>query len=435
MKKIYYMLFLLLTGVCFNACVSEEEDLFDKSAAERINEAIANYKAILQDAPQGWVMEFYPSDRSMGGYVYTAKFDNGKVDMASEVSLSSNSGDSWPAGTVVSSLYRVISEQSVILTFDTYNLLFHFFSEPRGSSDTDGYASDYEFIFMEASADRLVSRGKKYGNTLVMTKLTESADSYIQKILDMQEKMSAVPRMKMIVAGKEYAISMIGKMLSYTETKEDSSLENVDMSFIYTPDGINLYEPLTIDGVTFQRFVYDDATGAVKATDADVTLPYPTALEQFCGTTTQWYLSFDMDAGTGEMNQELMDLFVEAYDINAAEQNENFVGWYIGANPAYPGNDSNPYCMGWESNWLGFIVWDVAYGYKISIVDEATKKVSLKSTAPGVNYDFYGFLDPVLEYVDKHSPYILELDNDKLPTKVKFVSAADNNVWFSVAKQ
>ena len=435
MKKIYYMLFLLLTGVCFNACVSEEEDLFDKSAAERINEAIANYKAILQDAPQGWVMEFYPSDRSMGGYVYTAKFDNGKVDMASEVSLSSNSGDSWPAGTVVSSLYRVISEQSVILTFDTYNLLFHFFSEPRGSSDTDGYASDYEFIFMEASADRLVLRGKKYGNTLVMTKLTESADSYIQKILDMQEQMSAVPRMKMIVAGKEYAISMIGKMLSYTETKEDSSLENVDMSFIYTPDGINLYEPLTIDGVTFQRFVYDDATGAVKATDADVTLPYPTALEQFCGTTTQWYLSFDMDAGTGEMNQELMDLFVEAYDINAAEQNENFVGWYIGANPAYPGNDSNPYCMGWESNWLGFIVWDVAYGYKISIVDEATKKVSLKSTAPGVNYDFYGFLDPVLEYVDKHSPYILELDNDKLPTKVKFVSAADNNVWFSVAKQ
>ena len=31
MKKIYYMLFLLLTGVCFNACVSEEEDLFDPS--------------------------------------------------------------------------------------------------------------------------------------------------------------------------------------------------------------------------------------------------------------------------------------------------------------------------------------------------------------------------------------------------------------------
>ena len=80
MKKIYYILFLLLAGFCFNSCVSEEEDLFDKSAAERMNEALTKYKAILQDDPQGWVMEFYPSDRSMGGYTYTAKFDNGKVD-------------------------------------------------------------------------------------------------------------------------------------------------------------------------------------------------------------------------------------------------------------------------------------------------------------------------------------------------------------------
>ena len=164
MKKIYYILFLLLAGFCFNSCVSEEEDLFDKSAAERMNEALTKYKAILQDDPQGWVMEFYPSDRSMGGYTYTAKFDNGKVDMTSELSLNSSSGDKWPAGTVVTSYYRVISEQSALLTFDTYNLLFHFFSEPRGSSDVDGYASDYEFVFMEVSEDRIVLKGKKYGS-------------------------------------------------------------------------------------------------------------------------------------------------------------------------------------------------------------------------------------------------------------------------------
>lgn len=435
MKKIYYILFLLLTGLCFNACVSEEEDLFDKSAAERMNEAIAQYKAILQDDPQGWVMEFYPSDRSMGGYVYTAKFDNGKVDMAGEISLSSSAGEEWPAGTVVTSQYRVISEQSVILTFDTYNLLFHFFSEPRGSSDVDGYASDYEFMFMEVSEDRIVLRGKKYGNKMVMTKLTESADSYIKKVLAMQEKMSAVPRMKMIVAGKEYAVSLVGKLLSYTDTKEDSSLENIDMAYIYTPDGINLYEPLTIDGVTFQRFVYDDATGAIKATDGDVSFPYPTVLEQFCGTTSQWYLSFDINAETGEMNKELMDLFKNAYDINKSTQYEEFIGWYIGANPAYPGNDTNPYCMGWESNWLGMQVWGVCYGYKLSIVDEATKKIAVKSTAPGLNYDFYTFLDSIIEYVDKHSPYVVEFDDDQTPTTAKLVSTVDSKVWFSVTKQ
>ena len=235
--------------------------------------------------------------------------------MTSELSLNSSSGDKWPAGTVVTSYYRVISEQSALLTFDTYNLLFHFFSEPRGSSDVDGYASDYEFVFMEVSEDRIVLKGKKYGNKMVMTKLTESAGSYMQKVLDMQEKMAAVPRMKMVVGGKEYTVSMVGKLLSYTDMKEDSSLENIDMAYIYTPDGINLYEPLTVNGITFQRLVYDDATGAIKATDADVSFPYPTALEQFCGTTSQWYLSFDIAAGTGDMDKELMDLFSNAYAI------------------------------------------------------------------------------------------------------------------------
>lgn len=67
--------------------------------------------------------------------------------------------------------------------------------------------------------------------------------------------------MKMVVGGKEYTVSMVGKLLSYTDMKEDSSLENIDMAYIYTPDGINLYEPLTVNGITFQRLVYDDATG------------------------------------------------------------------------------------------------------------------------------------------------------------------------------
>lgn len=31
--------------------------------------------------------------------------------------------------------------------------------------------------------------------------------------------------MKMVVGGKEYTVSMVGKLLSYTDMKEDSSLE------------------------------------------------------------------------------------------------------------------------------------------------------------------------------------------------------------------
>ena len=91
--------------------------------------------------------------------------------------------------------------------------------------------------------------------------------------------------------------------------------------------------------------------------------------------------------------------------------------------------------MGWESNWLGLQVWGVCYGYKLSIVDEAAKKISIQSTAPGLNYDFYTFLDPIIEYVDAHSPYTVEFDDDQTPATTKLVSTVDNKVWLSLTKQ
>ncbi len=81
-----------------------------------------------------------------------------------------------------------------------------------------------------------------------MTKLTESAGSYMQKVLDMQEKMAAVPH-ENGSGRKEYTVSMVGKLL-YTDMKEDSSGKYRHGIYLY-PDGINLYEPLTVNGITF----------------------------------------------------------------------------------------------------------------------------------------------------------------------------------------
>ena len=48
----------------------------------------------------------------------------------------------------------------------------------------------------------------------------------------MREKMAAVLH-ENGSGRKEYTVSMVGK-LSYTDMKEDSSLENIDMAYIYT---------------------------------------------------------------------------------------------------------------------------------------------------------------------------------------------------------
>ena len=119
MKKFIYTFYLLCNLACICSCVNEEADLFDSSAAQRLNQAVTEYTDLLENSENGWIMDYYPSDGSLGGYTLTVVFKNGKSAIASEISYANDSGESWPAGTEVTSLYQVKAEQEVILTFDS----------------------------------------------------------------------------------------------------------------------------------------------------------------------------------------------------------------------------------------------------------------------------------------------------------------------------
>lgn len=82
MRKIYSIWFLLAL-LAFAACSPEEDDLFDKSAAERIDEAIKQDLSVLRGAKNGWVMEYYPSPTKMyGGYTFLVSFgEDGKANV------------------------------------------------------------------------------------------------------------------------------------------------------------------------------------------------------------------------------------------------------------------------------------------------------------------------------------------------------------------
>lgn len=73
MKIFKYILMAALT-LPVVSCVHEEEDLFNESAAQRVNTAVENYSELLESSESGWVMNFYPShDGDMGGIVYTVQ--------------------------------------------------------------------------------------------------------------------------------------------------------------------------------------------------------------------------------------------------------------------------------------------------------------------------------------------------------------------------
>ena len=77
MKKICASAILLTLALTFTGCSREQDNLFDKSAAERLNEISSIYSQRLTSSKGGWVMEYYPDADNedalfFRAYIYTA---------------------------------------------------------------------------------------------------------------------------------------------------------------------------------------------------------------------------------------------------------------------------------------------------------------------------------------------------------------------------
>ena len=271
MKKILYLL-LLLPFFSLQSCVEDEKDIFDASAAERIAAAMKEYRATLAAAENGWLLAYYPEkNHSIGGYNMMAKFTaDGYVTLSSEVSTRN-----YKAGDTMTSQYDIISDMGPVLTFNTYNEILHYFTEPNGSADVDGMAGDYEFVFMDVKADKIILKGKKYDNKLVMTRLDEPVDpkAYYQSIADMEKK-SSYRYYNLYIQGDTICqASLVERTLeiSYEVIEaRDTTIQEEILAFTFTPSGIKLYEPFTFKGkVTMENFNWDNEKSSFICTDPD----------------------------------------------------------------------------------------------------------------------------------------------------------------------
>lgn len=121
-KTIIYLFIAMFT---FVACKREEDPVFDKNASHRMNEAIDDVYSKLQNNKEGWMIKYYPSKlHTFGGYTIFAKFVND-----TDVQLTSDINDDK-----ITSTYTVKAGGGTTLTFDSYNKIIHFFSEPGKDS-------------------------------------------------------------------------------------------------------------------------------------------------------------------------------------------------------------------------------------------------------------------------------------------------------------
>ena len=251
------LLTLLLLGAC---SLHEEENFFNDSSANRMSEALKSYKEILVAPENGWLMQYYPGNhQAFGGYNLLVSFDeNGSATIADELADADKS---------VTSLYTLKQSAGPALTFDSYNDIMHLLSEPVG-----GLGGDFEFTIMSAAPDKVVMSGTKTRNMITLTPMPKERTwpSYLEGVLANQDAIF-LGTFKLMVNGKEVgSVVQDYNVFTLTYNGADERDPKVEIPFLYTDEGIKLYEPIIINGVAMSAFKSDVASVSFVCADAGV---------------------------------------------------------------------------------------------------------------------------------------------------------------------
>ena len=223
----------------------DDNETFDTPAAQRIEESIASDKALLESATNGWELHLWMGEGySAGGYTYFMKFNNGKVSVGSEIA---------DPDMLTSSSYDVIADEGPVLTFNTYNQIFHYAADPK--QDGSQIQQDYEFVILRTTNDSIYLRGKKYGNKMVMTRMADDV-KWSDEISKIQEVDNSLMMTFTLRNGKD---SIGTAELSNSRIMEVTTADGTeDIPYYVSTKGISLQRPLSVGNERLQDLIYDD---------------------------------------------------------------------------------------------------------------------------------------------------------------------------------
>lgn len=299
MKKLYISL-LALGAIAFAGCSDEDSGIFDSSAAERLEQSRTEYKDLLTADGGLWSLEYFTNEEEPG-YVLLMKFgDNGAVEVSAD--------HKWIGGDFQqeTSLWDVISDNGTVLTFNTYNTLFHVFSTPENIVGPDaptneetgedinelgyGHEGDYEFLLMSHDKEGNVKLvGKKHGMTAWLRKL--SADTDPEQFLAEIKAKRAVFSSKFPdfvltePSGAMYTVNNLGSGIpsifprDFDGVEADPVTQTVSAHGILTAKGFRFREPLEVKRADDSTFLLEELTwqedGSLGCDVAVITAPAP----------------------------------------------------------------------------------------------------------------------------------------------------------------
>ena len=289
MKKLYKFsaIAAVLMSASLASCNHEEADIFDQNAAHRTEEARKMYKEILLDKGGKWQMEYFTTEEEHG-YVYLFTFRNdGTVTISGNneyITKLTNIDSNVPSYGSETSMWTILSDNGPVLSFNSYNTIFHLFATPEDIPGTErdeqgyGHSGDYEFDLMKFSNDTLYLEGKKNGAEIIMTRIAPEIDdeTYLNEVVALADSFfnAKVPAVYVTLPGgyRDVVLDGATQLPKFYPETGDYITEYVGRNAIITHDGFTLGKPLTlrdsIDGndYTIQHFIRQK-DGSLLCTD------------------------------------------------------------------------------------------------------------------------------------------------------------------------
>ncbi len=431
MKKKLYNIFMLLVGVVsFAACTPEVDDAFDQSAAERVEMKMKECREVLTSAPNGWRMEYYAA-RTYGGYNVLCKFEGDNVTVASEKAGSTQNAGVGSDGKVITatSHFSIIQSQGVLLSFDEYNDVFHYFSDPKNPDygvAGEGMEGDFEFRVVSATPEKVELVGKKHESRIVMYPIEEGKawETVMAEIAATEDFMKS-RSYQFVVDGVEETVDVTSnyRSLIFSYTDEKGENHRVAAPFIITKDGYKMYRTLRMSGVDIsmiERGTTDEYFNISGVPGARLYTYVPTLKEAL--ETGMWFITYEdlssfAKPAWGKMREHLKTA--------GPNNTKNRLYWAL---------------IGTYTNKIGFHMLagndNVRWGLNIKALNEAEDEVEITSKPADANnigktyfnkYGLKGALEPFMgtrgrkfklsSDSERHPSYIILTDMDE-PTNV-----------------
>ena len=259
-NKLFIYLLLALPALFLQSCQTEEENVFDKSYAERMDDFLQKAQETLVASQYGWALDYYPkSNQSYGGVAYTIKFTRDNAIVRYENN---------PDDGEVKSLYKMKEDDGPVLSFDTYNTFLHTYATPK-SGEYRGKEGDFEFVIDSIGADRIKIHGKRSLNTMYLHKLSGEASEYMEKVINLTN-LFVFSDVALNVGGKPYRLVVTDKNNRQLAIYDGDKVI-AESAYAFTDKGIRLYEPIMLNGVQLYDLTLDAETAKLSGTGVEST--------------------------------------------------------------------------------------------------------------------------------------------------------------------